>query len=63
LTFVEGDIRDAQVLDQVFQQYSIDAVIHYQAKLSIFRFIEKYYNKKRLQTDFNSMSPNQFEAL
>ena len=29
LAFVEGDIRDAQVLDQVFQQYSIDAVIHF----------------------------------
>lgn len=29
LSFVEGDIRDAQVLDQVFQQYSIDAVIHF----------------------------------
>ena len=29
LTFVEGDIRDAQALDQVFQQYAIDAVIHF----------------------------------
>ena len=29
LTFVEGDIRDAQVLDHVFQQHSIDAVIHF----------------------------------
>ena len=29
LAFVEGDIRDAQVLDQVFQQYPIDAVIHF----------------------------------
>ena len=29
LVFVEGDIRDAQVLDQVFQQHSIDAVIHF----------------------------------
>ena len=29
LTFVQGDIRDAQVLDQVFQQYHIDAVIHF----------------------------------
>ncbi|WP_166169783.1 MULTISPECIES: UDP-glucose 4-epimerase GalE [unclassified Acinetobacter] len=28
LTFVQGDIRDAQVLDQVFQQH-IDAVIHF----------------------------------
>ena len=29
LTFVEGDIRDVHMLDQVFQQYSIDAVIHF----------------------------------
>ena len=29
LTFIQGDIRDAQLLDQVFQQNSIDAVIHF----------------------------------
>jgi UDP-glucose 4-epimerase len=29
LTFVEGDIQDSQLLDQVFQQNSIDAVIHF----------------------------------
>lgn len=29
LTFVEGDIRDVHMLDQVFQQHSIDAVIHF----------------------------------
>ncbi len=29
LTFVQGDIRDARVLDQVFQQHHIDAVIHF----------------------------------
>ncbi|MDM1344698.1 UDP-glucose 4-epimerase GalE [Acinetobacter pseudolwoffii] len=29
LTFIEGDIRDAQLLDQVFQQQSIEAVIHF----------------------------------
>lgn len=29
LTFIQGDIRDAQLLDQVFQQYSIEAVIHF----------------------------------
>lgn len=27
--FIEADIRDAQALDQVFAQYSIDAVIHF----------------------------------
>lgn len=29
LTFVQGDIHDAQVLDQVFQQHQINAVIHF----------------------------------
>lgn len=29
LTFVEGDIRDAKALDQVFSQHKIDAVIHF----------------------------------
>ena len=29
LTFIEGDIRDSQLLDQVFQQHSIEAVIHF----------------------------------
>ncbi|HAY5017776.1 TPA: UDP-glucose 4-epimerase GalE [Escherichia coli] len=29
LTLVEGDIRDGQLLAQVFQQHSIDAVIHF----------------------------------
>lgn len=29
LDFVEGDIRDAQVLDQIFARHQIDAVIHF----------------------------------
>ncbi|RKG48351.1 UDP-glucose 4-epimerase GalE [Acinetobacter cumulans] len=29
LDFVQGDIRDAQVLDALFQQHTIDAVIHF----------------------------------
>ena len=29
LDFVQGDIRDSTLLDQVFAQYSIDAVIHF----------------------------------
>ena len=29
LTFIEGDIRDAKVLDQLFGQHKIDAVIHF----------------------------------
>ena len=29
LTFIEGDIRDAKVLDQLFGRHKIDAVIHF----------------------------------
>ncbi len=29
LSFVQGDIRDSALLDQVFSQYAIDAVIHF----------------------------------
>lgn len=29
LTFIEGDVRDGQVLDQLFSLYKIDAVIHF----------------------------------
>jgi len=29
LTFVEGDIRNADLLDQIFSEYHIDAVIHF----------------------------------
>lgn len=29
VTFVEADIRDAQALDDIFQQHDIDAVIHF----------------------------------
>ena len=29
LTFIEGDIRDAKALDQLFSLYKIDAVIHF----------------------------------
>ncbi|WP_299149670.1 SDR family NAD(P)-dependent oxidoreductase, partial [uncultured Acinetobacter sp.] len=29
LTFVEGDIRDSQLLDRLFQDNPVDAVIHF----------------------------------
>ena len=29
LTFIQGDIRDAQILNQIFKSHSIDAVIHF----------------------------------
>lgn len=29
LTFIQGDIRDTQILDQIFKSHAIDAVIHF----------------------------------
>src|SRR5574344_1381034 len=29
LTFIQGDIRDAECLAQIFKQHAIDAVIHF----------------------------------
>ena len=29
LVFIQGDIRDHQVLEQIFDEYKIDAVIHF----------------------------------
>ena len=29
LSFIQGDIRDTQALDQLFSAYSMDAVIHF----------------------------------
>lgn len=34
-----------------------------QARMSIFRYIETYYNEKRLHSSLGWISPNQFEAL
>ena len=36
---------------------------HEQARMSIFRYIETYYNDKRLHSSLGWVSPNQFEAL
>ncbi|MGB3289178.1 MAG: integrase core domain-containing protein [Burkholderiaceae bacterium] len=36
---------------------------HEQARMSIFRYIETYYNEKRLHSSLGWVSPNQFEAL
>ncbi len=35
LVFIQGDIRDHQVLDQIFDEYKIDAVIHFAGRKAV----------------------------
>lgn len=35
LTFIKGDVRDAELLDQLFMQHQIDAVIHFAGLKSV----------------------------
>lgn len=40
-TFVRGDIRDAELLDQLFTQHSIDAVVHFAGLKAVGESVEK----------------------
>lgn len=45
--FEEGDTRDSDALDRVFDKYNIDAVMHFAANIAVAESIEnpaKYYN-------------------
>ncbi len=47
IAFYEGDVRDRKLLDQIFQEHEIDAVIHLAAKKSIsesVKFPVDYYD-------------------
>jgi UDP-glucose 4-epimerase len=47
ISFVRGDIRDAELLKQLFSQYSIDSVIHFAGLKSVGESVQKpldYYN-------------------
>lgn len=47
ITFIEGDVRDRTVLDKLFNQYEIDAVIHFAGLKSVSESIQKpieYYD-------------------
>lgn len=47
ITFIEGDVRDRAVLDKLFNQYAIDAVIHFAGLKSVSESIQKpieYYD-------------------
>lgn len=40
-TLVEGDIRDAEVLEQLFKQYRFDAVLHFAGLKSVGESVAK----------------------
>ncbi|AIL32649.1 UDP-glucose 4-epimerase GalE [Basilea psittacipulmonis] len=47
LTFIQGDVRDQKVLDQLFETYQIDAVIHFAGLKAVGESVEKpilYYD-------------------
>ena len=53
ITFVEGDIRDSQKLQEVFSRYSIDAVIHFAGLKAVGESVAKpleYYDNNVVGT-------------
>jgi putative transposase len=65
----KGNPYDNAVIESFFKTLKRELVNegnygdHEQARLSIFRYIETYYNEKRLHSSLGWVSPNQFEAL
>ena len=52
-TFVQGDIGDKNDLDNIFQNYNIDAVMHFAAYISVPESVEqrmKYYFNNVIKT-------------
>lgn len=43
-TFIRGDIRDTQIVDEIFHNYEIDHVIHFAAESHVDRSIEEPLN-------------------
>ncbi|MCJ8341238.1 MAG: UDP-glucose 4-epimerase GalE [Pseudomonadales bacterium] len=53
LVFVEGDLRDAQLLDNIFKSYDIDSVIHFAGYKAVGESVSKplmYYQNNILST-------------
>lgn len=51
--FIEGDLGDADLLDRVFSQYSIDAVMHFAAFIQVGESVQKpamYYRNNVINT-------------
>jgi len=65
----KGNPYDNAVIESFFKTLKRERVneadydSHEQARLSIFRYIETYYNEKRLHSSLGWISPNQYEAL
>ena len=58
--FIEGDIRDRQLLDKIFQQYPITAVVHFAGLKAVGESVQKplYYYDNNV-----SGSVTLFEAM
>lgn len=68
VTFIEGDIRDADKLDQVFSEYNIDAIIHFAGLKAVGESVEKplmYYdnNISGSVTLFNAMKAHNVKRI
>ena len=53
ITFIEGDVRDRKLLDQIFEQYPIEAVIHFAGLKAVGESVElplMYYNNNLIST-------------
>lgn len=64
----KGDCYDNAVAESFFHSLKVELIndgnyqSREQAKQSIFRYIESYYNRTRLHSTLNYQSPEQFEA-
>ena len=64
----KGDCYDNAVAESFFHSLKVELIndgnyqSREQAKQSIFRYIESYYNRTRLHSTLNDQSPEQFEA-
>ena len=53
ITFIEGDVRDRKLLDQIFEQHPIEAVIHFAGLKAVGESVElplMYYNNNLIST-------------
>ncbi len=68
VTFIEGDIRDAELLNQVFQKYDIYGVIHFAGLKAVGESVEKpfmYYDNNIAGSIslFNAMNHNNVKRI
>lgn len=68
IAFIEGDIRDSELLDRVFQQYNIYGVIHFAGLKAVGESVEKpfmYYDNNIAGSIclFNAMNRNNVKRI